>query len=305
MINQHHPILLPTIVDYLKPSPGKWLVDATLGDGGHTIAFLKKKCRVIAIDQDAEAIARAVDFIKQELPEIRITTSIPSNPRDYDCIIVHESFAQLSQIVSTLNVGLIDGILFDLGISTNQILSTTRGFSFNSDSPLDMRMDQRLGVTASDLVNALSAKELTGIFKNLADESYAGVISRKIVEKRKYHRIETTAQLCRIIESVKPRRGRSHPATQVFQALRMVVNLERDAITTSLPQAVEILTPGGYLAVLSFHSIEDRLVKTILQESETLGLIKIITEKPIVPNELEINQNPRSRSAKLRVVQKK
>lgn len=304
MINRHVPILTPVIIDYLKPAPGKLMIDATLGDAGHTLALLKAGCRVLAFDQDAEAITRSLKFIHRELPNAKVAVADTTLPSSFDCLLVRRSFTRLAETAADLNINSFDGILFDLGVSTHQLKSPGRGFSLKADAPLDMRMDSDLGVTAADLLAALSARELAAIFMNLADETYAKKIAAEIVSRRLRQPLTTTGELARLVEKVKPARGRTHPATKVFQALRMVVNLERDALISALPQAVALLKKQGILAVISFHSIEDRLVKDYLLTAAASGDVTLATPKPITPDQQEIINNPRSRSAKLRIAVK-
>ena len=287
--NLHLPIMTQEILKQFKPAPGKVFLDATFGDGRHSQELLKKGATVIAFDQDIEAIDRGRARILETSPSLLPHLSL-----------IHSSFTQLDAILSAQKVPSLDGALFDLGVSTHQLLEGSRGFSFNQEAPLDMRMDQQLGVTAADLINALGPKELTRLFQELSDEPFAPRIARAIVKKRKEVPITTTSQLAHLISAVKPK-SRTHPATQVFQALRMAVNLEREAIQLALPQAVAHLKAAAPLAVISFHSVEDRLVKQTLHQLGQEGLLLHTNDKPLCPSEVEINNNPRARSAKLRI----
>lgn len=280
---EHRSIFVEEILKMVKPKKGSLIIDATLGDGGHSLTFLEKGATVIGIDQDSEAIERS----SKRLAKFKNFTAVKSN------------FSNLSQVVADLKLKPVDAILFDLGVSTLQLLEPSRGFSFRETGPLDMRMDQQFRATAADLVNGLSEKELTRLFETLGDEPRARVYTKRIVAARQRAPFTTTKQLADLIAHNAPR-GRVHPATKVFQALRMAVNLEREAISEALPQAVSILKEGGLLCVISFHSGEDRLIKHFMQTSN----LKIITPKPLVPSESEIKNNPRSRSAKLRIAQK-
>lgn len=291
--------MLKESLDLLNLKRGGTYLDATLGDGGHTLALLEQGVKVIAFDQDPEALERA----KTRLKDFKIGTN-PALPikalNDYDCLLVKTNFAYLEQVLDLK----LDGILFDLGVSTLQILKPERGFTFLATGPLDMRMDPELGVTATDLLAALGEKELERLFLELGDETYAKKIAAKIVQMRKSQPITTTTQLADLIERIKPSTGKIHPATKVFQALRMAVNLERDSLRTALPAAVESLKPHGRLVVISFHSGEDVIVKHFLKAQEAEGQIKVLTKKPLTPTESELTKNIRSRSAKLRAAQK-
>lgn len=296
---QHKSVLLEESLDHLNLKKGGIYLDATLGDGGHTKAMLERGVKVISIDQDPEAIERSKNRLKEY--KIGINPALPiTGLNDLDCLLVKTNFSRLEEIFNLK----FDGILFDLGISTLQILKPERGFTFQEEGPLDMRMDPDLGVTAADLLNALGPKELTRLFEELSDETYAKKIAIKIVEARKVTPIKTTRQLAELISRIKPNLGKIHPATKVFQALRMAVNLERDSLSTALPQALELLKPGGRLVIISFHSGEDALIKHFLKKQEDNGQLKVLTKKPIKPTETEIFNNQRSRSAKLRSAQK-
>ncbi len=299
----HRPVLLQEVIHYLDPHKGDWYLDATLGDAGHTIALLKAGAKVLAFDQDEEAITRAKKNIETACPGVKIV--LYSNQFVdiglFDCILVNQNFSKFSQIVEPLTNLSLSGALFDLGISTNQLLNPKRGFSFQHDSPLDMRMDNRLGVTAADLVNALPQKQLASLFLEYADETSASKIAKAIVTTRRNRPFSTTYQLATLIERVKPSRSKIHPATKVFQALRIAVNLERESLMEVLPQVTNALSKGARLAVISFHSGEDRIVKHFLKD--TLSL-EADVHNPILPSQKEIEINPKSRSAKLRIAYK-
>jgi len=300
---QHRSVLLEEAIDFLNVKPEGIYLDATLGDGGHTQALLKKGAKVIAIDQDPEAISRAHDRLKATCPgiNIKLDTGLPVTAMESsDCLIVRANFAQLAEVIKLK----FNGILFDLGVSTVQILKPERGFTFQSDGPLDMRMDPELAVTAADLLQALSQKELTRLIMELGDEPYAAKIAKKIAITRQRTPIVSTFQLAELISRIKPH-GKIHPATKTFQALRMAVNQERDSLRNALPAATNLLKKDGRLVIISFHSGEDRIVKHYLKEAADRQELQILTSKPIKPNELEINNNPRARSAKLRAAQKK
>jgi 16S rRNA (cytosine1402-N4)-methyltransferase len=281
----HIPVLLEEAVDYLAVKPNGWYVDATLGGAGHTQAILQKGGLVIGIDQDRTAIDNAQALKLKNLH------------------LEHTSFDHLEEVINQHHLDSVDGVFFDLGTSAMQLNTPERGFSFIADAPLDMRMDTRLTVTAADLVNALSAKELYVLFTKFAQELRARTFANAIVRTRKLHKITTTSQLAALIESVAGgRRGHLHPATKVFQALRIAVNDELNQIEAALPQALSVIKSGGRLVIISFHEGEDRLAKQFLADHQ--DKLSLLTKKPVTPKESEIKANPRSRSAKLRAAQK-
>ncbi len=292
MNNYHTPVLLQEVLDLLDVNEGKLYIDATLGGGGHALGILEKGGRVLGIDVDQEAL----DYVRRSLQEgenkVENITLVRGNFRDIDAIAKNVGFTN------------VDGILFDLGVSSHQLDTPERGFSFQ-EGPLDMRMSKDLVVTAKDLVNGLTKNELRELFERFGEERFAKKIAQVIVEQRKKHPIETTKELADIIKRAVPyQQGRIHPATRVFQALRIVVNDELANIRTSLPKALCLLRRGGRIVVISFHSLEDKIIKRQFDEWEQRGLVKIITKKPIVPSREEKLKNRRSRSAKLRAVEK-
>ena len=282
-MREHIPVLAAEVVHWLGIHPGKMYLDATFGSGGHTQKILDAGGRVIALDRDEEAIR-----VGQE----QFASEISSG----DLELVHNRFDCLETVVGRRNVA---GVLFDLGMSTMQ-LSSDRGFSFGDES-LDMRMDHALGVTAADLVNGLGRRELVKLFQTLGEEPFAARIAEAIVVRRKEKPLTHAHELARLIENTAGRHGRIHPATRVFQALRMVVNDERGQLTRALPQAVSVLERGGKLTVISFHSLEDRIVKHFGKEQQSDGMLESLTTTPIRPSEEEVRTNPSSRSAKMRV----
>lgn len=290
----HEPVLLEEVLRLLDPQKGQVIVDGTLGSGGHAREILKRigtSGRLIAIDQDPEAIERAKKVLK-EFPQ---------------AVFIQENFSSLDEILRSLNLEAIDAVLLDVGVSSEQLEAPERGFSFLKEGPLDMRMDPRRAVMARDLVNGLSQEELEGIFRAYGEERWARRIAGTICRERIRNPVRTTADLVRIIEKAVPRPylfRRRHPATQVFQALRIQVNEELDALKETLPKALKALREGGRMAVISFHSLEDRIVKQTFQEWGKMERVKILTRKPLVPTLEEIERNPRSRSAKLRAAQK-
>lgn len=287
--NYHTPVLLTEALEYLEIEPGKKYIDCTLGGSGHTEGILAAGGTVLGIDQDPEAIENAKRNLGSWIEKGKL-------------VLGHGNFAHLQEIATQAGFNQADGILMDLGVSSHQLETDYRGFSFNKGGKLDMRMDPATQtVTAADLVNAGGERELANLFWKFGEERVSRVIAKAIVESRKAGKIETTDQLAKIILSVRKRTAgdRTHPATRVFQALRIAVNSELESLEQALPQAVSLLIPGGKLAVISFHSLEDRIIKNFFKSgSEKL---RILTDKPVEPTEAEIERNPRARSGKLRV----
>lgn len=286
----HVPVLLNEVIDFLQPSSGKKYIDATIGGGGHTEGVLKAGGQVLGIDQDEEAL---------EEVKIRLKDWIKTG----QLIIQNGNFKNLEEIAKNKSFTNVDGILFDLGVSTHQLETPERGFSFNSDAPLDMRMDKSLKITAADLVNGLNKGELYELFTKLGEEHYARPISQAIVRARSVKQITKCNELANIILSVR-RRGkfdRTHPATRVFQALRIAVNDELNSLTKVLPQTVKVVGKNGKILVISFHSLEDRIIKKFFKTYEKEGKVKTLTDKPTIPSNGEVRMNPKARSAKLRV----
>jgi len=287
----HPPVLLKESLELLKAYEGGVFVDATLGGGGHTEAILKAnpENRVIGIDRDEEAIERAIERLK---------------PYGDRVSIYHANFSQIGEVLKEEGVESVKGVLFDLGVSHFH-LRGERGFTVWKEQPLDMRMDRRQKLTARDVVNELSEKELAEIIFKFGEERFARKIAREIVRRRRKKPIETTKELAEIVEAVIPKKlwiGRKkHPAIKTFQAIRIYVNKEFDEIERGIPQAAEFIEPGGRIAVITFHSLEDRLVKNILKNLEGF---RVVTKKPIQPSEEEIERNPASRSAKLRAAER-
>lgn len=293
-MNKYHiPVMLKEVLSYLKIKPDHWYIDCNLGGGGHTKGILEKGGKVLGIDLDPDAIEEAAKNFDLKVSE--------------RLILIQGNFSQISHLAEIASVSSISGVLFDLGVSTHQLETPERGFSFNTNAPLDMRMDKSsTQVSAKDLINGLHEGELANLFWKLGEENFAKPIARKIVEARKTSVIETTDELAQIILSVRHRTksDRTHPATRVFQALRIAVNDELNSLKEALPQALEVLAPGGRVVVISFHSLEDRIIKDFFQSEQKKGSLKIITKKPIIPTEEEVEENPRSRSGKLRVAEK-
>ena len=304
----HTPVLLDEVMHFMAPQKGKVIVDGTLGGGGHTEAMLKAGARVIGVDQDAQALAFAKDRLESYGESF---TAVQGN------------FSQLPEILAEEGVQKVDGILVDIGVSSWQLDASERGFSFSKEGPLDMRMDQRGAQTAADLVNTLSEQELKTIFREYGEERAAGRLARSIVQRREQKLFTTTTDLADFINTVIPRKkgpqGKIHPATRVFQALRIAVNDELGALRRFLENAAGLLNPGGRLLVISFHSLEDRMVKQFFKHASQTHIdrkewpaprpnpdfqYRLITRRPVIANDEEISGNKRSRSAKLRVVEK-
>lgn len=294
----HVPVLLDETLQYLNVSQGKKYIDCTLGGGGHTEAILKAGGVVLAIDQDQEAIENAKSSL--------LTTDYGSN-----LTLRKGNFSQITQIAKDTGYEEAAGILFDLGVSSHQLDTDYRGFSFNKEAKLDMRMDASQGVTAADLVNAGSEEELARLFWKFGEERFAKRIAKAIVTGRQAARqsgrqgIETTNELAEIITRVRPKTkgDRMHPATRVFQALRVAVNSELDNLTLALEEAGKLLGINGRLVVISFHSLEDKIVKNYLKTQAEQGKMNVLTDKPVTANEQEITDNPRARSGKLRAAE--
>lgn len=288
-MNQVHvPVMLDEVVQYLRPEEDKFYVDATIGAGGHAEALLNLGARILGIEQDREILKLTEQRLKRFGDRI---------------ILVNDNFKNLSCILEQYNMTNVTGILYDLGLSTFQI-DSERGFSFQKDCPLDMRMDSSNITTAKDLVNKYSEQELYQIIKDYGEERWARGIARSIVRNRP---LDTTFQLVEAIRRGIPRGARYpkiHYATRTFQAIRIAVNNELEALDTSLGIAISRLSEGGRIVVISFHSLEDRIIKWGFLEEAKEERLKILTRKPIIPQESEIISNPASRSANMRVAEK-
>jgi len=306
----HKPVLVAEVMASLQCRTGAVYLDGTLGGGGHAFEILRNSApngRLIGIDTDSDALREA---------ERRLA---PFGDR---AIILKGNFATMEAILTGMNIGKVDGILLDLGVSSHQLNTAGRGFSFSLDAPLDMRMDQNQGPGAYDLIHTLSMDELEKIIRNYGEERMAGRIARAVVARRTLSPIRTTADLAGIVAGALPKaRGpvRIHPATRTFQALRIAVNDELTSLRQGLADGMGRLNDGGRFCVISFHSLEDRIVKNAFQ-TEQKGCIcpsdfplcacgrkptmKVLTRKPLVPGEAELLANPRARSAKMRVAER-
>ncbi|MFA5813471.1 MAG: 16S rRNA (cytosine(1402)-N(4))-methyltransferase RsmH [Patescibacteria group bacterium] len=298
---RHVPVLLNETIESLQLKSGSSVIDCTLGDAGHAEEILKRTApdgKLFGIDADPEAILRAGKYLHEFGERVKL---------------IRSNFINLKQIIDTEKFGPVRGILLDLGWSSPQFEERGRGFSFQKDEPLNMRYDGNHGITAADILNKEEQKELERIFRDYGEEKFGRKIAKAISKYRKRVKIENTGQLVNIILSVYRKKlgsdkevpwiGGTHPATKVFQALRIAVNDELNVLELALPQAVEALAPGGRLAVISFHSLEDRIVKHYFKSQEG-RTINIITKKPIECSEEEYKNNPRARSAKMRVVER-
>ncbi|HEX7041676.1 MAG TPA: 16S rRNA (cytosine(1402)-N(4))-methyltransferase RsmH [Patescibacteria group bacterium] len=291
MSNYHKSVLLQETIDGLAIKSGQKYIDATLGAGGHTREIIKRGGVVLGIDQDNEALEFVRENFKSEILQSKLKLS-------------YGNFSNISKIATENGFERVSGIIFDIGVSSHQLDSPERGFSFLSDSPLDMRMDKSLQVTAADLVNGLTKSELAELFLKYGEEKFANRIAQNIVLRREKGPIITTLDLANVIYRSYPVKGKIHPATRVFQALRIAVNDELNSLSDALLKALDLLESGGRIAVISFHSLEDRIVKNMFKNFQEENRGRIITEKPIVPLENEQIENKRSRSAKLRIFEK-
>jgi 16S rRNA (cytosine1402-N4)-methyltransferase len=294
--HEHDPVLLEEVLTWLSPREGQVVIDCTLGLAGHAspmAARLGKDGLLIGIDVDPRNLERARAKLAGVCCAVRL---------------FHASFAELDEVLNAAGIDRVDAVLADLGLSTNQYLDPAYGMSFDHPGVLDMRLDPRLELTASDLVNRLPEQQLANVLYLHAQERWSRRIARKIVEARQIGPITTTDRLAEIVRSAIPMRGgapsKIDPATRTFMALRMEVNRESESLASLLKQAPGRLKPGGRMAVISFHSTEDRAVKLAFRSLERTGLVRILTKKPILPSDAERNANPRSRSAKLRAVQR-
>lgn len=307
---QHRPVMPREALELLGCKPDGTYIDGTLGGGGHALEILKASApngRLIGIDRDEDALKAAKALLESFGDRV---------------IFVRENFSEVKRIINGLGIGPVDGMLLDLGVSSHQLETPERGFSFRFDSRLDMRMDNRQGLTAHELVNESEPDELARIFRDYGEEREARKIARAIEKARLKKPIETTGQLAAIIEAAVPRKyhpGAIHPATRAFQALRIAVNDELGSIGKGIEGGFDVLKKGGRMAAISFHSLEDRIVKTMFRDFAT-GCVcpprvpvcvcgkepvaRLVTRKPLTPGEDEINENPRARSAKFRAIEK-
>ncbi len=280
------------VVEFLQPRPGKVILDCTLGEGGHALRLLPLLAPggfLLGLDRDSSALAVAGQKLAGYGDLLRIERA---------------NYTELQEALGRAGIESVDGVLFDLGVNSSQLDNADRGFSFQNDGPLDMRMNTAAGQTAADLVNRTNRKDLEWLIREYGEERFAGRISRRIVEERGKNPIRTTGRLAEIISRAVPGRGKIHPATRTFQALRLAVNEELECLNRALPLAREILRPGGRICLIAFHSLEDRIVKHTFRRWAGEEKVKILTRKPVRPREEEVRVNPRSRSARLRAAEK-
>ncbi len=305
----HRSVLLDECIEALSIRPDGIYVDGTLGGAGHSFEIVKRLTtgRLIGIDRDRVALTAAEERLRPYLDRVTL---------------VHANFSEIRSILNNLSIPGADGMLFDLGVSSPQLDDAERGFSYMADAPLDMRMNRDDPLTAAEIVNTWSAEELRGIFYEYGEERYAPQVAAAIVRRRETKPIETTLELAEIIRSAMPPqalREKQHPAKRCFQAIRIAVNDELGAVRRLMEDAIDCLNPGGRLAVITFHSLEDRIVKTAMQAAAKgctcppefpvcvcgkKPRVTVLTRKPIVSGAAELNENPRARSAKLRVAEK-
>ncbi len=310
LVELHLPVMEKEVLQYLNCHSGGVYVDATVGDGGHAEAILKNlgsEGRLIGIDWDEDALQRAEDRLQKYSKQLTL---------------VHADYTRLEEVLSEAGFTEVNGILIDLGASTLQLMDADRGFSFHHEGDLDMRMDRRRSLTAKEIINHYSADQLAKVFFRFGEERFSRRIAARIVrEREKKDSINSSSELAEIVKAAVPARYRrqgGHPARRVFQALRLAVNEELENITTVLPQAVNSLAPEGRLAVIAYHSLEDRLVKQYFREisghcscppnlpcnCRSQALVKVLTGKAVKPTTGEVDSNPRARSARLRVAEK-
>ena len=308
----HVPVLVEEVMSMLQPAPGSLQIDATLGGGGHTERILEATDpdgRLLGLDADGTAVANVVDRLRPRFGDRLVTRQV--------------NFRELARVAPEAGFGAVDGCLFDLGLSSNQLADTDRGFGFRAGGPLDMRFDTSRGVPAAELLATLDTDELIALFRRYGEEPKAPRIARAVVDARRVAPIRTAEELAALVERVAPpnprQPRRTHPATRVFQALRIAVNEELDALEAGLSAALDLLRPGGRLVVLSYHSLEDRIVKRFIA-SERRGCVcppevpicvcgrnprlRMVTRPSITPSAAEVAANPRARSARLRAAER-
>jgi 16S rRNA (cytosine1402-N4)-methyltransferase len=286
----HLPVMVEKVIKILTPKPDGTYVDATIGLGGHSEEILNligSEGKLIGIDRDDEALKAAHKRL--------------SNKR---VVLKKGNFSEMEKLLHQDGISEVDGIFFDLGVSMAQLKDPERGFSFTSGKRLDMRMDRNQEVSAWDIVNRYPEKELERILREFGEERLSKKISQTIVRTRRKKLIDTCSELSGIVERLYGRRGKTHPATKTFQALRIEVNKELDALRNGLDSSLRLLKKGGKLCVISYHSLEDRIVKNFIALSSRKGLLRILTKKPITPELEELRSNPSSRSAKLRAAER-
>jgi 16S rRNA (cytosine1402-N4)-methyltransferase len=290
----HIPVLKEKVLEYLNPQPNENFIDATINGGGHAFAILEKtgpNGKLLGIEWDEEIFKN----LKAKFENTKLKERI---------IIVNDNFKNLKKIIEKENFQNPNGIIFDLGFSSWHIEKSKRGFSFMKDEILDMRYDKKSDLRAIDILNKWQERDIEKILREYGEEKYSKKIAKAIVEERRKKPILKTSELSCLVEKIVRKRGKIHPSTKTFQALRIAVNQELENLKEVLPQAIEVLKSKGRLVIISFHSLEDRIVKNFFKEKAKEGVIEILTKKPIIPSKKEIKENPRSRSAKLRAIKK-
>jgi len=289
----HVPVMTAEILQFLRPEHGGLFVDCTVGLGGHARALLEAGAtRLVGLDRDLDALSRAAETLAPWRDRVEL---------------VHADYRAIADVLNARQIAVVDGTLADLGVSSMQFDAPGRGFSFQRDEPLDMRMDRSHGETAADFIARATEVELADTIFRYGEERFSRRIARALVETRRETPVTTTAQLASIVRRSIPRRGytRIDPATRTFQALRIWVNRELDGLDRFLEAAVSRLRAGARFAIITFHSLEDRIVKHTLRALErNEALIRVLTKKPLTPDENEVQRNPRARSAKLRVAER-
>lgn len=286
MTKYHESVLTSEVISYLNPSPGKVYIDATAGAGGHSIALIEKGSSVLAIDQDSDSIGHIKSLNIKNLT------------------LAQDNFSHIYRLAQENGLREVDGILFDLGVSTHQLTTPNRGFSFQMDGPLDMRMNKYSPISAQDIVNNFDKRRLHELFQSYGQEKLSLAVADAICITRQIKPIEKTKELANIVSEVYRKKGlrsKIHPATKVFQALRIVVNSELLNLEETLPQTTGLLKRGGRVVVISFHSLEDGIVKRFFKQNQKL---KVLTRTPVRPTGQEILSNPKARSARLRAAEK-
>lgn len=308
MNNFHTPVLLKEVTEYLNIKKGKKYIDATIGGGGHALEIIKRGGVVLGIDVDREAIEYVKKILRNKDIKIlseetnkALNISVSQYP---NITLVRGNFREINKIAHSKGFDKVAGIIFDLGISSYQLEKAERGFSFEKEGPLDMRMDQELSLAAKDLLNGLTKGELYELFSKLGEESSAWELSRRIIRARRIRKILTTGDLREVVRDVVGGKFVVKSLARVFQALRIAINDELNCLKEALQKALTLLKRNGRLLVISFHSLEDRIVKQDFIEFQKKYMGIIITKKPIVPSIEEINTNTRARSAKLRIFEK-
>lgn len=290
----HEPVLLREVLAALHVKPGETVMDCTAGRGGHALKIAEKLSpggTLIAMDVDPENLK----YTRKRIEDAAV--------KDVQIRTFHANFAEAEDVLEALSLEGVDGLLADFGVSTNQLMESTHGLSFNTEAPLDMRLDPRIKMRASDLLREWDDKRIAEVLQDYAQERFAWRIARKIIQTREVEPILTTGQLARLVRSVVPHKfGQIDPATRTFQALRMAVNAEIESLEGLLDVVPDMMNPGGRAAFISFHSGEDRLVKQATREWEQEGWCEVLTKKPVEAGDEETARNPRSRSAKLRAV---